>query len=262
MVARAVAEVAADRILASIGGAEPRMQCGESPTPRARAVLARLEAGRKRPDAVLARVAAGHLVGGDRDDARVLDVVVERAVAIVDFIPDPTRARRSDRVRDVEHSRAANPWADLQAERAWGPPRRIPAGIAIGILTVLRWWSQSGSGVGAAPWTRSTLLCAMRRQRRSLGGPRIRVTRRGAGRSRLLSGAMYDELRVVAVTVLVVVLGAAIGGWWTSGRGWPGEAVAVLAGALSVYLGAAHLDPPLSSLAVVLVGLGCLTVAR
>ena len=76
-------------------------------------------AGRERPDAVLARVAAGHLVGGDRDDARVLDVVVERADAIVDFILDPTRGRRSDRVCDVEHSRAANPWADLQAEREW-----------------------------------------------------------------------------------------------------------------------------------------------
>ena len=122
-VARAVADVAADRILASIGGGEPRMEFGESPTPRARAVLDR----------------AGHFVGGDRDDARVLDVVVERADAVVDFILDPTRARRSDRVRDVEHSRAANPWADLQAERAWrasapGPgrdrhrgPDRVPA---------------------------------------------------------------------------------------------------------------------------------------
>ncbi|MCY4602066.1 MAG: hypothetical protein OXF27_19355 [Acidobacteria bacterium] len=118
VVARAVADVAADRILASIVGGESRMEFGESPTPRARAVLARLEAGRERPDAVLARVAAGHLVGGDRDDARVLDVVVERADAIVDFILDPTRARRSDRVRDVEHSQAANPRADLQAGRA------------------------------------------------------------------------------------------------------------------------------------------------
>ena len=118
-VARAVADMAADRILASIGGPEPRMAFGESPTPRARVVLDRLEAGRERPDVVLARVAAGHLVGGDRDDAKVLDVVVERADAIVDFILDPTRARRPDRVRDVEHSRAANPWADLQAEREW-----------------------------------------------------------------------------------------------------------------------------------------------
>ena len=116
-VARAAADVAADRILASIGGAEPRMEFGESPTPRARAVLERLEAGRERPDAVLARVAAGRLVGGDRDDARVLDVVAERAGAIVDFILDPTRARRSDRVRDLEHSRAADPWADLRAGR-------------------------------------------------------------------------------------------------------------------------------------------------
>ena len=119
VVARAVADVAADRILASIRGVESRMEFRESPTPRARAVLDRLEAGRERPDAVLGRVAVGHLVGGDSDDPRVLDVVVERADAIVDFILDPTRARRSDRVRDVEHSRAANPWADLQAERAW-----------------------------------------------------------------------------------------------------------------------------------------------
>ena len=119
VVARCVADVAADRILASIGGGDPRMDFGESPTPRAGAVLARLEASRERPDAVLGRVAAGHLVGGDRDDARVLDVVVGRADAIVDFILDPTRAWRSDRVRDVEHSRAANPWAELQAEREW-----------------------------------------------------------------------------------------------------------------------------------------------
>ena len=52
--------------------------------------------------------------------------------------------------------------------------------------------------------------------------------------------------------LLVVALGAGVGGWWTSERGWPAEAVAVVAGALSVYLGAVHLDPPLSSLAVVL----------
>lgn len=68
--------------------------------------------------------------------------------------------------------------------------------------------------------------------------------------------AMRDEVRVVSVAVLVVVLGAGVGGWWTSERGWPAEAVAVVAGALSVYLGAAHLDPPLSSVVVVLVGLG------
>ena len=74
------------------------------------------------------------------------------------------------------------------------------------------------------------------------------------------AAAVSDEVRVVAVTVLVVALGAGIGGWWTSERGWPAEAVAVVAGALSVYLGAAHLGPPMSSLAVVLAGLGCLAV--
>ena len=118
VVARCVADVAADRILASIGGGESRMEFGESPTPRAHAVLDRLEASRERPDAILARVAAGQLVGGDRDDARVLDVVVERADAIVDFILDPTRAWRSDRVGDVEHSRSATPWRDLERARA------------------------------------------------------------------------------------------------------------------------------------------------
>ena len=74
------------------------------------------------------------------------------------------------------------------------------------------------------------------------------------------AAAIRDEVRVVAVTVLVTVLGAGVGGWWTSERGWPAEAVTVVAGALSVYLGAAHLDPPLSSLAVAVVGLGCLVV--
>ena len=69
------------------------------------------------------------------------------------------------------------------------------------------------------------------------------------------AAATRDQVRVVAVTVLVVVPGA--GGWWTSDRGWSAEAVAVVAGALSVYLGAVHLGPPLSSLVVVLVGLGC-----
>lgn len=69
---------------------------------------------------------------------------------------------------------------------------------------------------------------------------------------------MYDEVRVVSVSVLVVVLGVGVGGWWTFGRGWPAEAVVVVAGTLSVYLGAVHLEPPFSSLVVVLVGLGCL----
>ena len=74
------------------------------------------------------------------------------------------------------------------------------------------------------------------------------------------AAAMYDEVRVVAVTVLVVVLGAGVGGWWTSERGRFAEAVAVVAGALSVCLGAVPLGPPLSSLAVAVVGLGCLAV--
>ena len=74
------------------------------------------------------------------------------------------------------------------------------------------------------------------------------------------AAAVSDEVRVVAVTVIVAVLGAGVGGWWMSERGWPAEAMGIVAGALSVYLGAAHLGPPLSSLAVTVVGLGCLAV--
>ena len=69
---------------------------------------------------------------------------------------------------------------------------------------------------------------------------------------------MCDEVRVISVAVLVAVLGVGVGGWRTCGRGWPAEAVMVIAGALSVYVGAVHLGPPFSSLVVVLVGLGCL----
>ena len=88
-----------------------------------------------------------------------------------------------------------------------------------------------------------------------LGDPGVRVT--GGVLDVLDCGAagMHDQVRVVSVTLLVAVLGAGVGGWSTSERGWPAEGVAVVAGALSVYLGAAHLGPPLSSLAVGLVGL-------
>lgn len=71
---------------------------------------------------------------------------------------------------------------------------------------------------------------------------------------------MCDEVRVVSVAVLVAVLGVGAGGWWTYERGWPAEAVLVVAGALSVYLGAAPLGPPLSSVVVALVGLSWLAV--
>ena len=49
-------------------------------------------------------------------------------IQIVEFILDPTRARRSNRVRDVEHFRAANPSADLQAEREWNGSSPDPGG--------------------------------------------------------------------------------------------------------------------------------------
>ncbi len=88
-------------------------------SPRVREVLGRLDAANRPADAVLARVAPGFVVGGDRDDATVLDIVRERAEAVAEFILDPTRARRSDRVGDVEHSRATTPWKDLESARTW-----------------------------------------------------------------------------------------------------------------------------------------------
>ena len=49
------------------------------------------------------------------------------------------------------------------------------------------------------------------------------------------AAAMHDDVRVVAVTVLVAVLGAGVDGWWTSERGWPAEAVAIVAGGRSRF---------------------------
>ena len=58
-------------------------------------------------------------MGGDRDDATVLEIVRERAEIVTEFILDPTRARRSDRVGDVACSQSAAPWGDLESARAW-----------------------------------------------------------------------------------------------------------------------------------------------
>ena len=118
-VERSVADVAADRLLANVGAAEPRMDLDRHDSPRVREVLGRLAAANRPADAVLAELAPGFAVGGDRDDATVLEVVRERAEAVTAFILDPTRARRSDRVGDVEHSRSATPWRDLERARAW-----------------------------------------------------------------------------------------------------------------------------------------------
>ena len=76
-----------------------------------------------------------------------------------------------------------------------------------------------------------------------LGGPGVRVTGGVLDVLDCQAAAMHDEVRVVSVAVLVAVLGAGVGGWWTAEREWPAEAVAVVAGALSVYLGAVHLGP-------------------
>ena len=95
------------------------MDLDERDSPRVREVLGRLAAANRPPDAVLAKIAPGVVVGGDRDDATVLDIVRERAEAVTEFILDPTRARRTDRVGDVEHSRSATPWKDLESARVW-----------------------------------------------------------------------------------------------------------------------------------------------
>ena len=118
-VERSVADVVADRLLSNVGAAGPRMDLDRRDGPRVREVLGRLAAANRPADAVLAKVAPGFAVGGDRDDATVLDIVRERAEAVTEFILDPTRARRSDRVGDVEHSRSATPWKDLECSRAW-----------------------------------------------------------------------------------------------------------------------------------------------
>ena len=118
-VERSVADVVADRLLSNVGAAEPRMDLDQRDSPRVREVLDRLAAADRPADAVLAEVAPGFAVGGDRDDATVLEVVRERAEAVTEFILDPTRARRSDRVGDVAHSQSAEPWRDLERARAW-----------------------------------------------------------------------------------------------------------------------------------------------
>ena len=126
-VERSVADVVADRLLSNVGAPEPRVDLDQRDGPRVSEVLGRLAAANRPADTLLAEVAPGSAVGGDRDDATVIEVVRERAEAVTEFILDPTRARRSDRVRDVEHSRVANPWADLRAERGWrasGPDSR------------------------------------------------------------------------------------------------------------------------------------------
>ena len=125
---RSVADVVADRLLPNVGAAEPRMDLDRRDSPRVCEVLGRLAAGNRPADAVLAKVAPGFAVGGDRDDATVLDIVRERAEAVTEFILDPTRARRSDRVGDVEHSRSATPWRDLECARAWRASEAEPGG--------------------------------------------------------------------------------------------------------------------------------------
>ena len=119
VVERSVADVVADRLLSNVGAGEPRMDLDQRDGPRIREVLRRLAAANRPADAVLAKVAPGSAVGGDRDDATVLDIVRERAEAVAEFILDPTRARRSDRVADVAHSRSATPWRELERARAW-----------------------------------------------------------------------------------------------------------------------------------------------
>ena len=118
-VERSVAVVVADRLLSNVGVVGPKMNLDQRDSPGVREVLGRLAAANRPADPVLAKVAPGFAVGGDGDDATVLVVVRERAEAVTEFILDPTRARRSDRVGDVEHSRSATPWRDLESARAW-----------------------------------------------------------------------------------------------------------------------------------------------
>lgn len=47
-------------------------------------------------------------------------------------------------------------------------------------------------------------------------GPAVRVTGEVLDVLDRQAAAMHDQVRVAAVTVLVAVLGAVLGGWWTS----------------------------------------------
>lgn len=127
VVERSVAEVVADRLMSSVGAAGPWMDLDQHDSPRVREMLDRLAAGARPAGALLADVASAFSVGGDRDDATVLEVVRERAEAIAEFILDPTRARRSERVGDVVHSRSATPWRELESARVWRASEMEPA---------------------------------------------------------------------------------------------------------------------------------------
>ena len=198
-------------------------------SPRVREVLGRLTAANRPADAVLAEVAPGFAVGGDRDDATVLEVVRDRAEAVTEFMLDPTRARRSDRVGDVEHSRSATPWRDLEG-------RLCLAGERGG-----------AGGAGAA-----------RHGSRS---------RRAAVSLMIASGGeaveMEHRIRFAAVVMVAVAGSLAFSGLRLSGSVMfagraPWDALMVLVVVLPVYVGVVHAVPTWSSMVVALVGLGCL----
>ena len=126
-VERSVAEVVADRLLSNVGAAGPTLDLDRRDSPRVREVVGRLTAANRPADAVLAEVAPGFAVGGDRDDVTVVEVVRERAEAVTEFMLDPTRAWRPDRVGDVAHSRSAEPWT-LDLDRRDSPRVREVVG--------------------------------------------------------------------------------------------------------------------------------------
>ena len=178
-VERSVADVVADRLLSNVGVAGPRMDLDQRDSPRVRDMLDRLAAAARPADAVLAKVAPGFAVGGDRDDATVLEVVRERSEAVTEFILDPTRARRSDRVGDVAHSRSAEPWGIWSAPVRGGPAAWSGRGrgnaTRVAIALCSRPASRSGPGTdGRRGHTRAT--CA--RCRSGSQGTRRRPRRR------------------------------------------------------------------------------------
>ncbi len=125
-VERPVADVVADRLVSNVGAVGLKMDLDQRHNPGVREALGRLAAAAKPANAVFVKVAPGSAVAGERDDATALEVVLERAAAVTEFILDPTRARRSDRVADIEHSRSAIPWRDLELARARWRSRAEP----------------------------------------------------------------------------------------------------------------------------------------
>ena len=152
-VERSVAEDVADRLLSNVGGPEPRMDVDRRESPRVREVVGRLAAANRPADAVLAEVAPGFAVGGDRDDASVLDVVRDRAEAVTEVMLDPTRI--PGRRRPGGTWSAPAPGGPASRGRRPAGERRAPyrAVRQSGVRIRVGWRTGRWSRIGSRRWS-------------------------------------------------------------------------------------------------------------